>query len=93
MARRTAYCGCRRARIDLHLEGAAVEDMLVEQFLPPYSYCSARDLRSIGSLSQPGQAERSMQLTLPLYLDRHILRSFPVASPALFFKGHRPQKA
>lgn len=49
---RTAYCGCGRAGADLHLERAAVENMLVEQFLPPHSHCSAGHLRTISCVSR-----------------------------------------
>ena len=41
---RTANCGSGRSSTSLHLERAAVEDMLVKQLLPPHCHCSTCDL-------------------------------------------------
>ena len=35
----TADGSCGRAGVDLHLERAAVQDMLVEELLPPDCHC------------------------------------------------------
>ena len=69
MGQRTADCGCGRARVDLHLERAAVEDMLVEEFLTPHRHCSTCHLDGSSSSCQHRGPDKSSALASST--DRH----------------------